>query len=86
MSTKIQFKKLVWKIHKEDGCIVSSALLFDFIIRSDDNGGFVLKIYSGAVIDKRLPVKSADKAKQIAQKWFEKKLTKFIETSETLAQ
>lgn len=84
MSTKIQFKKLVWWT-EEDGSTLSSTGLFEFVI-FQEAGLCMLEIYSIAGFQRRMVSSTIEDAQRKAQVWFEEMLIKFIETSETPAK
>jgi len=84
MSTKIQFKKLVWWT-EEDGSTLSSTGLFEFVI-FQESGLCMLEIYSIAGFQRRMVSSTIEDAQRKAQVWFEEMLIKFIETSENPAK
>ena len=85
MSTKIQFKKLVWWT-EEDGSTLSSTGPFEFVIFKNDHQPFILEIYSIAGFQRRMTAGTMEDAQRKAQVWFEEMLIKFVETSENPAQ
>lgn len=86
MSTKIQFKKLVWEETCKKGwweCQTPFSMMNIFFYEEDlGTYYFVLRIGN----DQRFKLGSIQACKEKAQEWFEEQLTQFIETSENPAQ